>query len=193
MKVLYVLDFMRIVDLCTWLSTSVNEASFRLIKLRQLSWKIVYGSYIQFKGATYHGVLIALKTVRVYHICQHRFAVATCIQKVLCQKFRQASAVTTYVYRSSKIFNVGILFNRTVLHTKYYPNPRPASPSAHIRNHNSWLRQRYAVDSLGARDFYLAQTFRLIVWPIQLPVARVPGFFPEGKVAGAWSSLLISI
>jgi hypothetical protein len=36
MKVLYVLDFVRIVDLCKGLSTPVNEASFRLIKLGSL-------------------------------------------------------------------------------------------------------------------------------------------------------------
>jgi len=34
MKVLYVLDFMRIMDLCKRLSTPVNEASFRLTKVR---------------------------------------------------------------------------------------------------------------------------------------------------------------
>jgi len=97
MKVLYVLDFMRVMDLCKGLSTPVNEASFMLIKLGSLSWKIVYDSYRPFEGAPYSGGLNALKTVRVYNICQHSFAVATCIQKVLCKKFRQASAIVTFV------------------------------------------------------------------------------------------------
>ena len=37
MKVLCVLDFMRIKDLCKGLSTPVNEASFRLTTLGSLS------------------------------------------------------------------------------------------------------------------------------------------------------------
>jgi hypothetical protein len=60
-------------------------------------------------------------------------------------------------------------------------------PSSHIRNHVSELLQRCAVNSLAARDFSLPQTFRLAVWPIQPPVARVPGFFPAVKAAGASS------
>jgi len=51
MKVLYVLDFMRVMDLCKGLSTPVKEASFRLIKWGSLSWKVVYGSYLPFEGA----------------------------------------------------------------------------------------------------------------------------------------------
>ena len=95
MKVLCVLYFMRNMDLYKGLSTPVNEASFRLTTLGSLSWKIIYDSYLPFEGATYHGGRNALKTVRVYHICQHSFAVSTCIQKVLCKKFRQASAILT--------------------------------------------------------------------------------------------------
>jgi len=73
MKVLCVLDFMRVMDLCKGLSTPVNEASFRLIKLGSLSWKIVYDSYRPFEGALYNGGLNALKTVRVYHLTSKQF------------------------------------------------------------------------------------------------------------------------
>jgi len=70
-------------------------------------------------------------------------------------------------------------------------NPRSVSPSAHIRiTFPSFLS---AMQSIHLRQETFPQTFRLAVWPIQPPVARVPGLFTEGKAAGAWSSLFISI
>ena len=44
-----------------------------------------------------------------------------------------------------------------------------------------------AMQSIHLRQetFLFLRTFRLALWPIQPPVARVPGFFTEGKAAGA--------